>query len=209
MRFFARQSENPDSDKYQTPQSLHRFEVGEEYIVTERFDPEQGWVDNPEMLGFMGIGGDEDYIEIDEETALHIIGQLAEEKDAKESLWEMGETFLELAGGQIPIDESMEMGDRIHIDQEAGGWLRDKGGEGGDTYLGGAKEPSDGVFAIPEGLVSAQRRKGFVKDQIAPAAEETELEDEEVAEAVGQVRRTFDNFMSGLKKMFGKRRQDG
>ena len=207
MRFFARQSENPDSEKYQTPQSLHRFDVGEDFILTERFDAEEGWVDNPELLGFMGIGGDEDYIEIDEEAALHIIGQLVEDEDPKEALWGIGETFLQLLGGQIPAEGPMELGDRIHIDQEEGGWLRTKAEDGG-TYPGGAKEPSDGVFAIPDSLASAQRRKGFVRGQISPT-EEPRIEDEEVEQAVGQVQRTFTNFLDGVKSIFTKRRSDG
>jgi len=206
MRFFARQSENPDSEAYQTPQSLHRFDVGEDYILTERFDLEQGWVDNPEMLGFMGIGGDQDFIEIDEEAALHIIEQMVEEGDPKEALWGMGETFMQLAGEQIPTEGPMETGDRIHIDQEEGAWLRASGGEDAGTYPGGAKEPGDGIFAIPEGLTSSQRRKGFVRDGISPAPEEEPIPDEEVEEAVGQVQRAFDKFMGGIRQRLRRRK---
>lgn len=206
MRYFARQSENPDNEKYETPQSLHRFDVGDDFIITERYDLEDGWVDNPELIGFLGIGGDQDYLEIDEATAQHILGQLVgDEGNAAELLAGSGETQAGI-DEQAQMPEPLEKGGRIHIDQEEGAWLRAQV-EGGGTYPGGAKEPSDGVFAIPDSLASAQRRKGFVRGQISPA-QEPELEDEEIEEAVGQVQRTFDRFISGVKNIFIKRRSD-
>lgn len=209
MRYFARQCENPENEKYETPQSLHRFDVGEDFIITERYDPEQGWVDNPELIGFLGVGGDQDYVEVDEATAQHILTQLGgDEGGAAELLAESGETQAGIDELAMP-PEPMERGGRIHIDQEEGAWLRDKGGEDAGTYPGGASEPSDGVYAIPDGLVSSQRRKGFVKGQVAPAPEEKpELEDEEIEKAVGQVQRTFDKFINGVRNIFAKRRQD-
>jgi len=205
MRYFARQSENPDNEKYETPQSLHRFDVGEDFIITERYDLEQGWVDNPELIGFLGIGGDQDYVEVDEATAQHILGQLlGDENQAAALLAETGE----IQDG-IDILAKPPRGDRIHIDQEAGGWLREKVGDGESTYAGRASEPSNGIFAIPDSLASAQKRKGFIRGQMAPAPEELETEDEEVEQAVSQVKKTFDNFMGGVKNIFAKRRRDG
>jgi len=201
MRYFARQSENPESDKYQTPQSLHRFDVGENHIVTERYDPEEGWVDNPQLISFLGIGGDQDYKEVDEATAQNILGQIVgDESKAAELLAESGQTQIEadeLAQGPEPLERF----GRIHIDEEEGAWLREKGGEGVGTYPGGAKEPSDGILALPEGLVSAQRRKGFVRDGIAPAPEQTPEEFEaEVQKGMVLVQKMWDKFIGSVLK---------
>jgi hypothetical protein len=131
---------------------------------------------------------------------------VSDEGNAAELLAESGETQAGI-DEQAQTPEPLEKGGRIHIDQEEGAWLRTQV-EGGGTYPGGAKEPSDGVFAIPDSLASAQRRKGFVRGQISPA-QEPELEDEEVEEAVGQVQRTFDRFLNGVRSIFTKRRSNG
>ncbi|MFQ5923127.1 MAG: hypothetical protein ACE5M4_09810 [Anaerolineales bacterium] len=76
MRYFTRVQDNPDLPDYMKPQSLHRFEASKDQIITERYDlNSRSWVDNPGMIAFTGIGGADDYVEIDEAEALELIDE--------------------------------------------------------------------------------------------------------------------------------------
>lgn len=79
MRFFVRMDETPGSPTFGEEQSLHRLEDTEEILIVERWDVEEGeWVDNPNLIRFIGIGGDEDYKEIEESEVDGIIEKLSE-----------------------------------------------------------------------------------------------------------------------------------
>jgi len=65
MRFFVRVEEDPSADDYQEPRALYRWEVTRDTVITERWDTAfQGWVDDPGMIAFTGIGGENDYKEV-------------------------------------------------------------------------------------------------------------------------------------------------
>ncbi|NIM22469.1 MAG: hypothetical protein GTN64_08675 [Candidatus Latescibacteria bacterium] len=86
MRFFVRVQDNPDLDGYMEPRSLHRFEDRPDQIIMERFDKEKRiWVDNPNMIAFLGIGGADDYEEIDEDKANQLIAQWTPQEEAEEA----------------------------------------------------------------------------------------------------------------------------
>lgn len=104
MRFMVRIQDNPDLPNYNQPQSLHRFKITPEEIVTDRFDADaKMWVDNPGMIAFTGIGGADDFVEIDIDNANALISQ-----------W-LGESFMsgqpseeEAAGAGGPSDGGLE-----------------------------------------------------------------------------------------------------
>ena len=63
MRYFVRVRDNPEADDYGMPKSLHRFDPA--MGLAERWDMKTGrWVDNPNLIRFTGMGGDEDYAEV-------------------------------------------------------------------------------------------------------------------------------------------------
>lgn len=69
-RYFVRIQSNPDRSDYGQPLSAHRFAVTENTVVTERWEGGSGvWVDNPDLLAFTGIGGSDDYREVDQVEA--------------------------------------------------------------------------------------------------------------------------------------------
>jgi hypothetical protein len=77
MRYFAREISNPESDKYLELVSLHRFEVGYDFVVSERWDPERRlWVDDPDLIAFTGIGGADDFVELNEMEAREQLDKL-------------------------------------------------------------------------------------------------------------------------------------
>lgn len=79
FRYFFRVQDNPDSPDYRQPLSIHRFEVTDVTIVTERWDTTAGtWVDNPEMIDFTGIGGATDYREVDVAEAERFLKRLGQ-----------------------------------------------------------------------------------------------------------------------------------
>jgi hypothetical protein len=74
MRFMVRVQDNPDLPDYLEPLALFRFQVTPDDLITDRFDRERDmWVDWPDMLGFTGIGGAENYAEVREEEANQLI----------------------------------------------------------------------------------------------------------------------------------------
>ena len=74
MRFFVKLDDLPFAPTYMQPLSLHRHEETEDTVFMERFDKKTGiCVDNPVLIRFTGIGGDESYKEIDEEEANRLI----------------------------------------------------------------------------------------------------------------------------------------
>ncbi|MFV2044651.1 MAG: hypothetical protein ACC700_15630 [Anaerolineales bacterium] len=76
MRCFTRVQDSPDHPDNMKPQSVHRFEVSEDQIITERYDRKsRSCVDNPGMIAFTGIGGADDYVEINEAKALELIDE--------------------------------------------------------------------------------------------------------------------------------------
>lgn len=65
VRYFARIIDDPDSPRYKERVSLHRWEHSEAGIRTEWWDTrEKKWVNDPDLIGFTGIGGGNDYEEI-------------------------------------------------------------------------------------------------------------------------------------------------
>lgn len=75
-RFFVRLQDNPDYPNYLKPQSLHRLEETETDLFTHRFEREsRTWVHNPGLVAFTGIGGADDYEEIDQDKANALIAQ--------------------------------------------------------------------------------------------------------------------------------------
>jgi hypothetical protein len=62
MRYFTRIIDNPNKPNYKEPRSLHRFV--EDGSSAEYFQDGK-WVSDPDLLLFSGLGGDNDYIEID------------------------------------------------------------------------------------------------------------------------------------------------
>jgi hypothetical protein len=78
MRFFIKLDDLPSAPTYMQPLSLFRFEARDDRLITERFDKEdRKWVHAPGLIAFTGIGGDESFEEIDEESANQLIDQWA------------------------------------------------------------------------------------------------------------------------------------
>lgn len=75
VRYFVRVVDDPKSDDYMQPQSLHRWYTNDGgVILLERWDRDKGkWADNPALIAACGIGGDEDYIETTEWQALELL----------------------------------------------------------------------------------------------------------------------------------------
>jgi len=84
MRFFKRVQDNPAMEGYGNTQALHRFQIAPDRLLTERFDRNDlMWIDDPLLVEFTGIGGAENYIEIDEAEANTIItGWMGEQEEA-------------------------------------------------------------------------------------------------------------------------------
>ena len=76
MRFMIRLQDNPDLPDYMEPLGLFRFQVTPDVLITDRFDREKDmWVYWPDMLGFTGLGGADNYREVREEEANQLIEQ--------------------------------------------------------------------------------------------------------------------------------------
>ncbi len=64
MRYFFRVNDSPNHPEYQRPYALYRWEVGDVFLISERWSVEfQGWRHEPRMIAWVGIGGDNDYLE--------------------------------------------------------------------------------------------------------------------------------------------------
>ena len=64
MRYFFQVNGNPLDPNYELPEALYRWEVGDKLIISERWSSELGgWVHDPRMIAWTGIGGDNDYVE--------------------------------------------------------------------------------------------------------------------------------------------------
>lgn len=78
FRYFVRIQSNPDRADYQQSLSVHRLAVTEETIITERWEQSDNkWVDNPDLIAFTGIGGADDYREVDLVEAEGIVKMLS------------------------------------------------------------------------------------------------------------------------------------
>lgn len=85
-RFFVRVQDNPDAPNYLQPQSLHRLQETETDLFTHRFEREsRTWVHNPGMIAFTGMGGSDDFQEIDEDKANALISQWTQEQPEEEA----------------------------------------------------------------------------------------------------------------------------
>jgi hypothetical protein len=99
MRFMVRIQDNPDLENFNDPLGLFRFQVTTEQIVTDRFDVQREmWIDWPSMIGFTGIGGADDFIEINENEANQLIERWLDEKGTEEEEGEQPE-------GEVPETE--------------------------------------------------------------------------------------------------------
>lgn len=72
-RYFSRLDENPDSEDYMEKMSLHRWYVKDDVNYMERWDGKK-WVDNPELIWDLGMGGESDMVEITEAEAEEFLG---------------------------------------------------------------------------------------------------------------------------------------
>jgi hypothetical protein len=71
MRYFMRIDDNPQSDTYNKPRALYRFEATDKKVITEWWNPAtKEWEDNPQALAFTGLGGAENFFEVSEEKAV-------------------------------------------------------------------------------------------------------------------------------------------
>lgn len=105
MRFMIRLQDHPDLPDYNQAAGLYRFQVTEERVITDRFDRQRGmWVDWPSMIAFTGIGGADDFIEVNEDEANNLIQRwLGEEGEGQpegepEPETPLGERGFELSG---------------------------------------------------------------------------------------------------------------
>lgn len=110
MRYFVRVDQNPQSDTYEQPQSLHRLERTSETLIVERLDKDTGqWVDNPNLISMTGIGGDEDYKEIDEGEAARIATSMGGSLNSTGTeMEEMGEQLPEAHAQETETPEAKE-----------------------------------------------------------------------------------------------------
>lgn len=84
MRYFVRVRDNPGAKNYQTPLSLHRFELQAKLLITEWWDKKaEKWVHDPDTIAFIGFGGSNDYEEITEMEAMTLIKQWRMKDDAE------------------------------------------------------------------------------------------------------------------------------
>lgn len=78
MRYFVRMDDGVDSKTFNQPMSLHRFQEPPNMIV-ERWDVKTSkWVDNPNLIRVFGVGGDTDYIEVQESNVSRLKELLSE-----------------------------------------------------------------------------------------------------------------------------------
>lgn len=72
IRYFTRVDDNPNSDTYGQPLSLHRWTVSDGGQNTlERLDRTAGqWVPNPSLVAATGIGGADNYQVVDRDAAV-------------------------------------------------------------------------------------------------------------------------------------------
>ena len=73
MKYYFYTITNPKSERYMQPISLYRMGLKGEVLVTEKWDSKGGWKDAPELIGVIGMGGDDSYMPTDEEKALEFI----------------------------------------------------------------------------------------------------------------------------------------
>jgi len=82
MRYFVRIRDNPRAENYKKPLSLHRFDLEEKRLITEWWNKKADeWEYDPDMIGFIGFGGSNDYEEITEMEAMTLIRQWREKDD--------------------------------------------------------------------------------------------------------------------------------
>ena len=82
FRYFKRVNDNPEKEDYQEASAITRFLHHEELVISEVWDvATQTWVDFPDMIAFTGIGGDEDYQEINKSDAAIIMNELNDKQE--------------------------------------------------------------------------------------------------------------------------------
>lgn len=70
IRYFTRVDDNPNSDTYGQPLSLHRWTEDNGHNTLERLDKTAGkWVPNPSLVAATGIGGADNYQAVDRDAA--------------------------------------------------------------------------------------------------------------------------------------------
>jgi hypothetical protein len=71
MKYYMRIDDNPNSETYNKPRALYRFEVTDNKITTEWWNPvSKEWEDNPAVLKLTGLGGAENFFEVSEDKAV-------------------------------------------------------------------------------------------------------------------------------------------
>jgi hypothetical protein len=116
MRYFTTIDENPESPNYESVRALFRFEITDTTVVTERWIG-GGWVDYPDMITFSGIGGDNNFKEIDESEVDGVVTQLKQRRgNGVQTETEIAETE---ASDQVGFEVAEEEEYRA-LDQEKG-----------------------------------------------------------------------------------------
>lgn len=82
MKYFMRIDDNPESETYNKPRALYRFEATKKKVITEWWNPvSKQWEDMPHMLNFMGLGGAENFFEVGEDKAMQFQSSSPRVKD--------------------------------------------------------------------------------------------------------------------------------
>jgi len=66
MKYLVRKTYEGKKGEEETIRSLHRWSVEKDKVISERWDGSK-WIDDPELIAHFGIGGDENYTEIQQE----------------------------------------------------------------------------------------------------------------------------------------------
>lgn len=72
IKYYFFMDTNPKSKTYMQPMSLSRLRVDKSGDYPERWNGKE-WVDNPNLIAFTGIGGDNDYYRATEKEAMAFI----------------------------------------------------------------------------------------------------------------------------------------
>jgi len=121
FRYFTRSGDNPRSKLYEQPLALYRFAVTDETVITEQWIPsDQEWIDNPDMIEFTGLGGAENFQEVDVSEAERVarrfgIGEEAPKGD-RYAVDDEARRQAELGQAQVSGQEQME-------DAVTGNWI--------------------------------------------------------------------------------------
>lgn len=170
MRYFTRVIEDPDHKDYMEPRSLHRF--ADDGSSGERLDNGE-WVDDPNLLAFCGIGGDNDYHEITKKEARKLykkFGGNGKGFKGGEGSGNFGHGGLHGVWGGSGEDDGKDESDSTVEISDSTSTLRSTFDEHADGYK----------FNIPEGrdlenldsLTLGKTTAKFRRDVVIPVAEE-------------------------------------